>query len=74
MKAYLVKGAFLLVPVLIFFAYLYKHALNVPLMDDMDLISTINAIEDTPTNIISILFRQQNDHRILFSRLGMQAV
>ncbi|WP_247237895.1 hypothetical protein [Telluribacter sp. SYSU D00476] len=74
MKAYLVKGAFLLVPIFIFFAYLYKHALNVPLMDDMDLISTINDIKDTPANTIEILFRQQNDHRILFSRLGMLVV
>ncbi|WP_207508056.1 hypothetical protein [Telluribacter humicola] len=43
-------------------------------MDDLDLISTINDIKDNPYNTLGILIRQQNDHRILFSRLGMLTV
>ena len=40
----------------------------------MDLVYTINDIEEKPQEILSILARQQNDHRIFFSRLGMLGV
>jgi hypothetical protein len=40
-------------------------------MDDMELIDSINLIKEHPSKIFSILLRQQNDHRVAFSRLGM---
>jgi hypothetical protein len=58
----------IILPVIIFFVYIYKNAVNVPYMDDVELIFTVNTLHDK--SIFSTLFAQQNDHRILFARLG----
>lgn len=56
----------LITPILIFFIYVYKYAINVPYLDDMGLIETINDFIDQPENLFDILVRQHNDHRIFF--------
>ncbi len=60
-----------LIPPIIFGAYIYHYAVNVPYMDDMELVDTINTIKEHGTRIFSVLVRQQNDHRVAFSRLGI---
>jgi hypothetical protein len=40
-----------------------------PLMDDMELVDTVNSVVKNPENLFSILTRQQNDHRSLIPRL-----
>lgn len=40
-------------------------------MDDMDLVDTINILKNEPSKILEVLFRQQNDHRPTFSRIGI---
>ncbi len=64
----------MLLPIFLFFIYLYYNAVNVPYIDDLDMVSTINEIQASPYELLEILVRQQNDHRILFSRLGVLAV
>jgi hypothetical protein len=66
-----VNASVILFPIVVFFLYVCHYAINVPYLDDMDLVYTINDIEEKPQEILSILARQQNDHRIFFSRLGM---
>ncbi|MCF0051621.1 hypothetical protein LXM25_16250 [Dyadobacter sp. LJ53] len=77
MKALSTKGKQILlyftmsVPVIVFAVYVFKHALNVPYMDDMELIDCINVLKKGTTNALTTLFRQQNDHRSTFPRLGI---
>lgn len=59
------------VPILLFFITLYKYATNVPYMDDMELVDTINIVKHDSSKILEVLFRQQNDHRPTFSRIGI---
>jgi hypothetical protein len=59
------------VPVIAFAIYIYRHALNVPYMDDMELIDSVNIFKKGSSNFFVTLFRQQNDHRSTFSRLGV---
>ena len=58
-------------PIILFWVYIFRHAVNMPYMDDMELIDSINLIKENPSKLFSILVRQQNDHRVAFSRLGM---
>ena len=62
------------VPMLVCFGYLAHYATNVPYMDDMELVYTINDLHEAEADPVSILFRQQNDHRVFFSRLAASAV
>lgn len=57
-------------PIIIFSFYVYAHAINVPLMDDMDFILTVNDIQDQSTNLFTLLTRQLNDHRVVFAKLA----
>lgn len=59
---------------LVCFGYLAHYATNVPYMDDMELVYTINDLHEAEADPVSILFRQQNDHRVFFSRLAASAV
>lgn len=56
----------------LYFAFLYRHALNVPLGDDIyDVLQVISGVlnaEDT-SSAFEILYAQHNDHRTLASRL-----
>jgi hypothetical protein len=63
----------LVIPAIIFGIYIFFHAVNLPYMDDMELIKTINDIRENPSSLFSVLMRQQNDHRIAFARLGIIA-
>jgi len=63
----------LLFPIILFASYIYKHALNVPFMDDMTLVNTVNNIQEDSSRFFSVLVSQQNDHRIAFARLGIIA-
>ena len=62
------------VPAFTCLLYLTAHAVNVPYMDDMELVYTINDLQNDPATWWRILFRQQNDHRVLFSRLAAVVV
>ncbi|WP_149241589.1 hypothetical protein [Dyadobacter sp. 32] len=66
---YFITG--LIVPVVLFAIYLFHHAVNMPYMDDAEIVDSINLIQKKPSDLFSILIRQQNDHRVTFSRLGM---
>ncbi|MCF2489334.1 DUF4832 domain-containing protein [Dyadobacter sp. CY347] len=59
------------VPVIAFAVFIFKHALNVPFMDDMELVDSINVLKKGDTNPFTTLVRQQNDHRSTFPRLGI---
>lgn len=64
-------GIFLaLFPILIFGFYVYAHAINVPLMDDMDFIHTANDLQNQSNNLFTLLTRQLNDHRVVFAKLA----
>lgn len=58
-------------PVIVFAIYIFKNALNVPYMDDMELIDCVNIFKKGTSNFFTTLFRQQNDHRSTFARLGI---
>jgi hypothetical protein len=60
-------------PVVLFAFYVYNHSINVPFMDDMELVETINNFKNNVPDIFTVLVRQQNDHRITFARLGIIA-
>jgi hypothetical protein len=68
------ESLLILLPVLVFFIFVSRYAINVPYLDDMELVYTINDIKERPEDTLNILVRQQNDHRIFFSRLGMLLV
>ena len=60
-----------LFPIVVFFLFINKYAVNVPYMDDMELVDTVNELRKNFAQLPSILVRQQNDHRAMFSRLGI---
>lgn len=62
-----------ILPAVAFFFYLYANAQNVPYMDDIELIITINTIKRFPQHFLDVLVSQQNDHRSAFSRMGILA-
>ena len=64
-------GVFVFLAAALFGYFIFRYAVNVPYMDDMELIYNVNAIQDTPSQIFFILTKQQNDHRLVFSRIGM---
>ncbi len=64
----------LVLPILWFFTYVYIFAVNVPYLDDMGLIETINDFRAQPENLFKILVGQHNDHRIFFSRASLLIV
>ncbi|PWJ58314.1 hypothetical protein CLV98_104173 [Dyadobacter jejuensis] len=57
-------------PVVAFFVYIWRHAVNMPYMDDADLVEVVNLSRTGFKALLSLLVRQQNDHRVVFSRLG----
>ena len=59
---------FCAIPVVAFFVFVVRHAVNVPYNDDAALLETINAWSKSPN--LGILVEQQNVHRIFFPRLG----
>ncbi|WP_131694658.1 hypothetical protein [Dyadobacter tibetensis] len=61
----------LLCPVLLFYIYIWQYAVNIPYMDDADLVDVVNHSQSGFREFLAILFRQQNDHRVFFSRLGV---
>ncbi|HEV7378860.1 MAG TPA: hypothetical protein VGN64_03650, partial [Dyadobacter sp.] len=59
-----------LIPVILFGMYIFSFALNAPYNDDIALIATINHINNPESNLFHTILEQQNDHRIVFSRLA----
>jgi hypothetical protein len=60
----------LLIPIISFGIYIFSFALNAPYNDDVALISTLNKIHNPEINLFHTILEQQNDHRIVFSRLA----
>ncbi|MBE9466457.1 hypothetical protein ACFP1I_24160 [Dyadobacter subterraneus] len=60
----------ILIPVIIFGAYIFKNAVNIPYDDDEALLISINSIQENSRNLFHALVVQHNDHRIFFSRLA----
>jgi hypothetical protein len=58
-------------PVVYFFLYVYTYAVNVPYMDDMELVDSVNSLKKDFSRWFYLLVRQQNDHRAMFPRLGI---
>lgn len=58
-------------PVIAFAVFIFKHAINVPFMDDMELVDSINVLKNGTADVFTTLVRQQNDHRSTFPRLGI---
>lgn len=55
-----------------YFAFLYQHAINVPLADDIyDILQVVSGVITAPDkeSALQILFAQHNDHRTFASRL-----
>jgi hypothetical protein len=62
------------IPIFLFAIYIFKYAVNVPYMDDMELVGSVNTLKDGDySSFLSLLIRQQNDHRSAFPRLGIFA-
>lgn len=64
----------ILLPVISFAIFIWAYAVNVPYNDDESLLSTVNDLGNKDSDVLEILFRQHNDHRILFSRLASIAI
>ncbi|MEO6685935.1 MAG: hypothetical protein ABIN24_08215, partial [Dyadobacter sp.] len=60
----------ILIPILVFGAYIIENAINVPYDDDEALLISINLIHKNSRNLFQTLVLQHNDHRIFFSRLA----
>lgn len=56
------------IPIILLSLYFFENAVNVPYLDDMELVSTINDIQDHPEHLFNILTRQQNEHRSFIPR------
>jgi hypothetical protein len=55
-----------------YFGFLYQHALNVPLGDDIyDVLQVVNGVitADSPQQAFEIVYAQHNDHRTVATRL-----
>lgn len=75
LRRHSIGGALLLlIPVSLFVTYVFLHAINVPFLDDDDLIYAINDVQNAPSDLLYILVRQQNDHRVAFPRLSMMVI
>jgi hypothetical protein len=61
---------FLSIPVILFGYYIWLYAVNVPYVDDAELVSTINEMKDYPSEFFKMMVRQQNDHRVVFPKIG----
>ncbi|TDE15348.1 hypothetical protein [Dyadobacter psychrotolerans] len=59
-----------LVPMASFGIYIFSLAVNVPYNDDSTLISTLNDFNNPDAGFIKTILEQQNDHRVVFSRLA----
>ncbi|MEO6685934.1 MAG: hypothetical protein ABIN24_08210 [Dyadobacter sp.] len=59
-----------MIPVFSFGVFIFNHALNVPYNDDEALLYSLNQIITAPADLFSMLFEQQNDHRLFFSRFA----
>ncbi len=59
------------IPIILFFFYIKEYAVNVPFMDDMEFVDTINELKKNFVQLPSLLVRQQNDHRSAVPRLGV---
>lgn len=69
-KSQIIELILLLLPVVTFAYYVFVHAINVPLMDDMAFIETVNDIQNQSNNLFTILTSQLNDHRVVFAKLA----
>jgi hypothetical protein len=63
--------AALCLPVIVFASYIFRHAVNIPYMDDMELVDSVNVLKKNMSYFFSVLVRQQNDHRSAFPRIGI---
>jgi len=61
----------ILIPIITFACYLFNNAANIPYGDDSALFLTVNEINAPISRVLTTLFEQHNEHRILFSRLAM---
>lgn len=68
LKIHPIEWALILLPIISFAIYIYSYAINVPLMDDMNLIQTINDFTNPAENPLKVLSGQINDHRIFFAK------
>lgn len=60
----------IILPIIIFGAYIFQNAVNVPYDDDEALLISINSIHENTGNLFNALVLQHNDHRIFFARLA----
>jgi len=60
-----------LIPIILYYSVISENALNLPYLDDWDAILKflVNFTNGSFTNKLSLLFSQQNEHRILSSRI-----
>lgn len=66
-----VSWLLILIPAITFAFYLFDKAANIPYGDDSALFLTVNEINEPISRVLTTLFEQHNEHRILFSRLAM---
>lgn len=64
-------GSLFLAPILTFAFFIIAKAENIPYGDDTALFLTVNELNSSISRILTTLFEQHNEHRILFSRLAM---
>lgn len=60
------------IPILIYFIYICWGGVNIPLIDDYELLMYYDKIKNSNLNIfelLSLLFYQHNEHRIFFPRI-----
>ena len=55
--------ALMLVPIIIFYQYIFTHSINVPYLDDFQIINTIVRVQNEPEKWFTILTENFNGHR-----------
>jgi hypothetical protein len=52
-----------IIPIFIFYRFIFIHSINVPYLDDFQILSTIVRVQDNPQNWLNILLENFNGHR-----------
>ena len=55
--------ALMIIPIIIFYRYIFIHSINVPYLDDFQILNTVVRVQDEPREWFSILTENFNGHR-----------
>jgi hypothetical protein len=52
-----------IIPIFIFYRFVFIHSINVPYLDDFQILNTVVRVQDSPQNWLAILLENFNGHR-----------